>query len=91
MSSYSEDRIKTVALRIHDRIYLDNDVDYTDEDAALAVIKTVMLKFFAAYEKVDAIVTEKILSLKRGVLPGTSEWDVMYQKYAEEEIRKHGG
>lgn len=88
--SFSEDRIKTVALRIHDRIYLDNDVDYTDEDAALALIKSVMTKFFATYEKLDDIVTSKILSLKRGVMPGTSEWDIMYSKYMEEEIKKHG-
>lgn len=87
--SYSEDRIKTVALRIHDRIYLDNDVDYTDEDAALAAIKAVMVKFFATYEQIDDIVTNKILSLKRGVIPGTPEWDVLYQKYVEEELRKH--
>lgn len=86
---YSEDRIKNIALQIHDRLYLDNEVDYTDEDEALKVIKDTLLHYFQLEDQIDDIVTKKILSLKRGVTPGSAEWDIMYQKYFEEEMRKH--
>ena len=85
---YSEDRIKNIALQIHDRLYLDNDVDYTDEDEALKVIKDTLLHYFQLEDQLDDIVTKKILSLKRGVTPGSAEWDIMYQKYFEEEMQK---
>lgn len=89
-TSFNEERIRKIALAIHDRIYLDNHVDFIDEDGALADIKKVMLKFFQAAEKLDDIVTQKILSLKRGVAPGSEEWEVLYQKYFEEERAKLG-
>jgi hypothetical protein len=86
---YSEDRIMNLALQIHDRLYLDNEVDYTDEDEALKVVRQTMLGFFSLEDRIDDVVTQKILTLKRGVTPGTSEWDVLYQKYFEEELNKH--
>jgi hypothetical protein len=86
---YSEDRVGVVSLKIHDRLYLDNDVDYTDEDAALRAIKDAMLKFFKVEDAIDSAVHQKILSLKRGVMPGTPEWEVLYQKYFEEELVRH--
>jgi len=86
---YSEDRIKSLALKIHDRLYLDEDVDYTDEDKALAQIKKVMLEFFSLEDKIDDIVRHKIATLKKNVVQGTPEFDILYQKYFEEEMRKH--
>lgn len=87
---YSEDRIKTLALKIHDRLYLDEDADYTDEEKALAAIKEVMFKFFKIEDQIDDRVRRKILSLKRQVIPGSDEWNILYQKYFEEEMRKMG-
>jgi hypothetical protein len=86
---FSEDRIKKIALQIHDRLYLDNDVDYNNEDEALRAIKKVMLNFFQLEDKIDTLVTQKIYSLKKGVTPGTNEWDILYNKYFEEELVKH--
>lgn len=86
---YSEDRIGALSLKIHDRLYLDEDVDYTDEDAALASIRKVMAQFFALEDKIDDIVREKISTLKRNVVPHSTEWQIMYNKYFEEELKKH--
>ena len=38
--------------------------------------------------KLDEIVRRKIASLSRQVPPGSREWDVLYQRYLEEEHRK---
>lgn len=86
---YSEERIGRLALQIHDRLYLDDLTDYTDEDAALKVIRETMATYFQREDKVDDLVREKILSQKKGITPGSREWDILYQKYFEEEWRKH--
>ena len=39
-------------------------------------------------EEIDAAVRHKIESLSRKVVPGSSEWGVLYRQYAEQERRK---
>ncbi len=39
---------------------------------------------------VDAAVRRKIASLKRGVVEGSAEWNILYRRYREEELRKKG-
>ena len=38
--------------------------------------------------KLDEIVRRKIASLSRKVPPGSREWDILYQRYLEEEQRQ---
>jgi hypothetical protein len=35
-------------------------------------------------------VRRKIASLKRGVVEGSGEWQILYRRYREEELRKKG-
>ena len=86
----SEDRISNISLKIHDRLYLDNLVDYTDEDEALRLIKKVMLDFLSVDDQIDEFVRHKIFTLKKGVQEGSPEWEVLYRKYSEEELNKRG-
>lgn len=85
---YSEDRIKNLAYNIHDKLYMNNEVDYPDDEKALAHIKDIMLKYFAIEDHVDAAVRTRISSLKREVPIGSSEWNILYEKYTEEELKK---
>ena len=39
---------------------------------------------------IDKKAREKVASLKRGVMEGSPEWDIMYKKYYEEERNRHG-
>lgn len=86
----SEDRISHIGHKIHDRLYLDELVDYTDEDKALIVIKKAIEDFVHIEDEVDSIVRHKIQTLKRNIIEGTPEWEVMHRKYFEEEMRKKG-
>lgn len=84
----SEDRIYHLSHLIHDRLYLDELVDYIDEDEALRVIKKAMADYLAQDDRLDDVVRHKIQSLKKGVYEGSPEWDVLYRKYYEEEAQK---
>lgn len=86
---YSEDRISHLAVKIHDKIYMDEDVDYTDEEKALSTIKKTMLNFFSLEDKIDTIVKDKLMKTKKNLIPGSREWDIMYAKYFEDEMKKH--
>jgi len=41
-------------------------------------------------DQIDAAVRRKIASLRRGVVEGSSEWQILYRRYREEEQRKKG-
>lgn len=86
----SEDRISNICHKIHDRLYLDEFVDYVDEDEALKVIKKTFADFLEMEDKLDDEVREKIKTLRKGVIEGSPEWEVLHHKYFEEEMRKKG-
>lgn len=86
----SEDRISHIAHKIHDRLYLDELVDYTDEDEALKIIKNTIIEFLGTEDQIDELARKKIRSLSRDVQEGSPEWEILHHKYYEEQMRKHG-
>jgi hypothetical protein len=88
MSRLSDARISHLAHLITDGLRKDDLVELPNDARALAEIKRVLDEFFSRQERLDAIVRQKIQSLSRSVPPGSREWDVLYRKYIEEEIKK---
>ncbi|MBX3022600.1 MAG: DUF507 family protein [Bdellovibrionales bacterium] len=86
----SEDRLAHLARIVVDGIWNDDLVDYTDDDAALRAAKRGLSEFVKTVEDIDKAVQAKVASLKRGVVEGSPEWDVMYAKYFDEEMQKRG-
>ncbi|MFN7729622.1 MAG: DUF507 family protein [Bdellovibrio sp.] len=86
----SEDRQGHLALLINDAVYNDDLVDFTDEDMALRVTKKAIAEFVKEDADIDLKAREKVASLKRNVLEGSPEWDIMYRKYYEEERNRRG-
>jgi hypothetical protein len=41
-------------------------------------------------EKIDQTVRERISTHKRTIPEGGGEWDILYRKYYQDELRKHG-
>ena len=88
MSRLSENRISHLAHLIVDGIRKESLADFSDERRALAESKRVLHEFFQREDQLDDRVREKIQSLSRHIPPGSREWDVLYRKYLEEELRK---
>lgn len=86
----SEERLGHLALAVVDALYHDDIVDYVDDDAALRAAKRGLSLFVKAVEEIDKNVQAKVASLKRGVVEGSPEWDIMYGKYFEEEMQRRG-
>lgn len=86
----SEDRISHIAHKIWDALYDEDLVDYPDETRALQGIKTAMARYLKTDDEIDEAVRETIASLKRGVAEGSREWEILYQKYYEDEAKRRG-
>lgn len=86
----SADRQNHLAHLVTDGVWGDDIVDFTDDDQALRAAKIAIGEFVKEDQDVDQRAREKVASLKRNVMEGTPEWDVMYKKYYEEERAKRG-
>lgn len=82
--SLSEDRISHMAHEIMDCIWRNDLADITDESRALAGIKQSLEAFFGAADEIDAAVRAKL----RNKAPGSRDWEVLYQKFYQEEMAR---
>jgi uncharacterized protein len=61
-----------------------------DNDVRLQIVKT-LTDELRIEETVDAEVRRKLASYSRKIVEGNREWDVMYQKFYEQEMKKRLG
>ena len=84
----SEDRISSLAHLIRDRLKNEKFVEYRDEDEGLREIKRTMRDYFKLYDEIEDIVRKKLASYKKPIPHGSREYDIMYNKFLEEELAK---
>jgi hypothetical protein len=41
-------------------------------------------------DEIDSAVRQKIISIKRGIIEGSNEWNLLYRRYRDEELRRRG-
>lgn len=85
-----DEQVSVLAHKIHDTLYQDDLVDYLEEERALRQIKETLRETLKADDILGEKVRHKILSLKRSVPEGSAEWQILYEKYLEEELNKRG-
>ena len=91
MSRATEGRISALAHLALTAIKKGEEVaDLRTDRLVLTEIKAALTDFFNVDDTIDAKVRRKIASLSRRVPEGSSEWDVLYRQYSEEEKRKVG-
>ncbi len=86
----SEDRQQHLAYLVIDGLWKDDLVDYSDEDKAMRSGKLAMSKFAQEILEIDRKARDSVSRLKRNVIEGSPEWEVMYRKYYEEELSRRG-
>lgn len=84
----SEDRISHLAHRIYDRLWKDDLADFADERQALHCLKEGIASFFAVAGEVDAAVRRKLASYSQAKVPGSRDYEILYQKFYQEEMAK---
>jgi hypothetical protein len=85
----SEDRISHLSHLVLDKLMQDRNVDAVQaEERILREIKRTITDELKFDDEADAVVRKTIQSLSRRVPEGSREWEVLYQKYREEELRR---
>lgn len=60
-----------------------------EDGRVLKEIKKVLASELAQEAEIDRRVKAKLASYSRGIVEGSAEWDVLYRKTFEEEMRKY--
>jgi hypothetical protein len=85
---YSEGRLSHLAHLILKTLRDEGLADVENERLTLLETKKALEGQKEREAKLDEVVRRKIASLSRKVPPGSREWDILYQRYMDEEHRK---
>ena len=86
-----DDRYNDVSHTILDELYENYLLEYdVNENQVRNVIFKAFKAFADAYDKMDDIVYDKIKNMEKEYVPGSLEYELMYDRLYEEELRKRG-
>jgi uncharacterized protein len=86
----SEARILFLARESLNRLRSEGLADIANFPLALRQGREIIAEWVEKGDMVDVAVRRKIASLKRGVVEGSGEWQILYRRYRDEELRKKG-
>ncbi len=87
----SRDKLNKLAHSVTDALEAAEGVKFVqDRNAVRLEIRRILEEALKGEARIDAAVRQKIDSQKRTILEGTQEWDILYRKYYNEEVRKLG-
>jgi len=81
----SEERISHLAHLIIDAVWKSDRADFPDEGRARARVKESIASFFRIDEEIDAAVRKKLASYSQAKVPGSREYQILYDKFYQEE------
>ena len=86
-----EERYSDISHKILDELYEEDLIHFdVTENRIKNIIYNAITSIMAETSKVDDIVMEKIRSYKKRYIPGTDEFDILYEKIYKEEMTKRG-
>ncbi|HEX6503769.1 MAG TPA: DUF507 family protein [Terriglobales bacterium] len=87
----SRDKVNKVAHVVADALAEMGDVDFVEDRNSIRLeIRRLMEEVLNQEAKIDSAARQKIESQKRTILEGSQEWDILYRKYYNEEVKKLG-
>lgn len=84
----SEDRISHLAHKVVEKLWRDDLADMADEGRVLGAVKESIAGFFTVLEDIDLAVRKKLASYSQPKVPGSREWEILYQQLYREELSK---
>ena len=91
MSRLSRDKVNVVARAVSEALAQMDNVDFVEDKNSIRLeVRRLMEELLAQEEKIDQSARQKIESQKRTIMEGSVEWDILYRKYYNEEVKKLG-
>jgi len=86
-----DDRYNDLAHKILDELYEEYLIEYDVNDNQ---VKNIIFKsfkdFIKAYEEIDDIVYDKIKKMEKEIVPGSEEYEIIYDRLFQEELLRRG-
>jgi uncharacterized protein len=87
----SRDKVNKVAHAVTEALAEVDELDFIEDRNTIRLeVRKVMEDLLNQEEKIDQAARHKIENQKRTILEGSQEWDILYRKYYQEEVKKLG-
>jgi hypothetical protein len=87
----SREKINKLAHAVADTLAEMDNVDFIEDRNSIRLeVRRVLELLMAQEARIDAAARQKIESQRRTILEGSQEWDILYRKYYNEEVKKLG-
>ena len=87
----SADKVNKLAHAVADSLAAIENVEFLeDRNTIRQEARKALEKLLLEETKIDAAARQKIASQRRIILEGSQEWDILYRKYYNDEVKKLG-
>lgn len=87
----SQDKVNKLAHTVMDALRASDEVDFIEDPNTIRQeTRKMLIDILMAETKIDAAARQKIENQKRIIPEGSQEWDILYRKYYNEEVKKLG-
>jgi hypothetical protein len=87
----SRDKSNKIAKAAFEAIREVEDIEFIEDPQTIRQeIRAILEKLLMDEEGLDKAARQKIESQKRTIIEGTPEWDILYRKYYNDEVKKLG-
>lgn len=84
----TEPKIRQITLKIVDELTGKKKVFCLNKEVIIKKIFNSIFNFLSVEDEINDFVRSKIKSMKKVVTEGGREWEILYKKYFEEELKK---
>jgi len=87
----SRDKVNKIAHVVSDALADTPQVEFLEDRNTIRLeTRKVLEELLNQEARIDQMARQKIESQKRTILEGSQEWDILYRKYYNEEVKKLG-
>ena len=87
----SRDKINVLARAVMEALREMEEVEFIEDPNTIRQeVRRLLEELLRAEARIDASARQKIESQRRTILEGTQEWDILYRKYYQDEVKKLG-
>lgn len=87
----SRDKVNKIAHVVSDALADAPEVEFLEDRNTIRLeVRKILEELLNQEARIDQSARQKIESQKRTILEGSQEWDILYRKYYNEEVKKLG-
>ena len=91
MGRLSQDKVNKLAHVVADALAEVDEVEFVEDRNTIRIeVRRILDELMKEESRIDASARHKIENQRRTIQEGTQEWDILYRKYYNEEVKKLG-